>query len=622
MRHLEKHLNMDSHDFQENSEGTNNLDELPDIKIEFPKFILDDNLIKTDFLSDEDCSNEGHLTFDLHHDSDSSEELDSLTKSVRKNRRKAAAPQRAVQIEISQSGSMENSSESSQDNTDTLTFTNIQNLSLKLKVESLLDFGEADELCEDLLQNINEDDIFKDLQDEADGEAIDDEMIVNVKEEWRAHWGVKCNMCEQVFPFKTEFDKHYITNYNLIPVYTCTFCNKSAEKYSTFRSHCYRHITEGRYKCQYCPKGFSLQSMLHVHILAKHTKVKPHNCEECGKTFVTKPGLKIHLKKHKTETKEDYPCVECGKVLHTRGGLTSHMNVHRLGRRFMCDVCGKTFTQKVNMQQHVKQHTGDKPHCCNKCGKTFAEKSHLVRHYSFHSEVRPFKCEVCQKMYKTERCLKVHSLVHAAARPFVCGYCNKGFLSSTKLKQHYNIHTGERPYKCKYCERTFTNYPNWLKHTRRRHKVDHKTGAELQPKEEPPSTPSTPMALPATPTMSVSPPIVNPSATTILSSTSPQIISIGNTPLDTSADIVPVMSDVNFTKVEELLLQNGLFNFPLIDDKIFFSQQMDFLTGNTSNSVGLLVPYFQTQLPSHQTILQHTAQTILPVQLNDPSIFQ
>ncbi|XP_050502316.1 zinc finger protein 300-like [Diabrotica virgifera virgifera] len=626
MRHLEKHLNMDSHDFQENSEGTNNLDELPDIKleemkIEFPKFILDDNLMKTDFLSDEDSSSEAHLTFDLHHDSDSSEELDSLTKCVRKNRRKAAAPQRAVQIETSQSGSMENSSESSQDNTDTLTFTNIQNLSLKLKVDSLLDFGEADELCEDLLQNINEDDIFKDLQDEADGEAIDDEMIVNVKEEWRAHWGVKCNMCEQVFPFKTEFDKHYISNYNLIPVYTCTFCNKSAEKYSTFRSHCYRHITEGRYKCQYCPKGFSLQSMLHVHILAKHTKVKPYNCEECGKTFVTKPGLKIHLKKHKTETKEDYPCVECGKVLHTRGGLTSHMNVHRLGRRFMCDVCGKTFTQKVNMQQHVKQHTGDKPHICNKCGKTFAEKSHLVRHYSFHSEVRPFKCEVCQKMYKTERCLKVHSLVHAAARPFVCGYCNKGFLSSTKLKQHYNIHTGERPYKCKYCERTFTNYPNWLKHTRRRHKVDHKTGQELQPKDEPPSTPSTPTTLPATPTTSVSPPIVNPSATTVLSSTSPQIISIGNT-LDTSADIVPVLSDVNFTKAEELLLQNGLFNFPLLDDKILFSQQMDFLTANTSNSVGLLVPYFQAPLPSHQTILQHTAQTILPVQLNDPSIFQ
>lgn len=48
------------------------------------------------------------------------------------------------------------------------------------------------------------------------------------------------------------------------------------------------------------------------------------------------------------------------------------------------------------------------------------------------------------------------------------------------LQQHYNCHTGERPFACKYCDRTFTNYPNWLKHTRRRHKVDHKTGISLK----------------------------------------------------------------------------------------------------------------------------------------------
>ncbi|CAG9865360.1 unnamed protein product [Phyllotreta striolata] len=630
MRHLEKKLTMDSSD----SHALHNLDVLPDIKLEFSKFELDDNLIKTNFLSDEDSSSEANLVFDLNNESDSSEELDALSKTVRKNRRKASAPQRAVQIENCQSGSMENSSESSQDNTDNLTFTNIQNLSLKLKEDSLLDFAETDELCDDLLQNITEEDIFKDLQEEAGGETIDDEMIVNAKEEWRVHWGVKCNMCEQVFPFKTEFDKHYISNYKLIPVYTCTFCNKSAEKYSTFRSHCYRHITEGRYKCQYCPKGFSLQSMLHVHILAKHTKVKPYKCEECGKSFVTKPGLKIHIKKHKTETKEDYPCVECGKVLHTRGGLTSHMNVHRLGRRFMCDVCGKTFTQKVNMQQHVKQHTGDKPHCCNKCGKTFAEKSHLVRHYSFHSNIRPFKCDVCQKMYKTERCLKVHSLVHAAARPFVCGYCSKGFLSSTKLKQHYNIHTGERPYKCKYCERTFTNYPNWLKHTRRRHKVDHKTGEELPPKEgapkeEPPQTPSSAVgnALPGASTetveLNLTDAAVEPQqdlAENLLSVVTPQIIPI--TSVDNPGDMGPVISDASFNRAEEMLLQQGLFNFPLLDDKVLFGQPIDFLNTNSNASVGLLVPYFQAPLSNHQTILQHTTQAILPVQLNDPSIYQ
>lgn len=191
---------------------------------------------------------------------------------------------------------------------------------------------------------------------------------------------------------------------------------------------------------------------------------------------------------------------------------------------------------------------------------SFAEKSHLARHYSFHSDQRPFQCGVCQKMYKTERCLKVHSLVHAAARPFVCSYCNKGFLSSTKLKvntriktiyflinhflqQHYNIHTGERPYKCKYCERTFTNYPNWLKHTRRRHKVDHKTGENLGPKVPKEET---------------------------LQSNEVESVFLSD----------QLVADISLSKTEELLLQQGLLNFPLSDDKIVIPQQIDFLAGN------------------------------------------
>ncbi|EEZ98380.1 zinc finger protein 557 isoform X1 [Tribolium castaneum] len=570
MRHLEQEVSSSDQCKAEY------LDNFLEIKEEIPNLILDEceNFMKNEFTSDEESGSNLHL--DLNNDSESDEDDTAVKK--RRNRRKSLVPQKAVQLEVSQNGSMFSGSESSQDlieKTQSLcsSDTNIDKFLLSDNLNAL-EMPDNDDLL-----NINEEDIFKDLQEEADGEKLDDEILDNVKEEWRAHWGVKCNMCEQVFPYKTEFDKHYQDNYGLIPVYTCTFCNKTAEKYSTFRSHCYRHITEGRYKCQACPKGFSLQSMLHVHVLAKHTKAKPFKCDECGKSFVTKPGLKIHLRKHKTELKEDYPCVECGKILHTRGGLTSHMNVHRLGRRFMCDVCGKTFTQKVNMQQHVKQHTGDKPHGCDKCGKTFAEKSHLARHYSFHSDQRPFKCDVCQKMYKTERCLKVHSLVHAAARPFVCSYCSKGFLSSTKLKQHFNIHTGERPYKCKYCERTFTNYPNWLKHTRRRHKVDHKTGENLGPKVPKEET----------------------SQSTVIETT------------DTSEQLV---ADISLSKTEELLLQQGLLNFPLTDDKFVIPQQIDFLAGTSNNSVGVIVPYFQTSLPNHQTLIQGS-NNVMTMQFSD-----
>lgn len=92
---------------------------------------------------------------------------------------------------------------------------------------------------------------------------------------------------------------------------------------------------------------------------------------------------------------------------------------------------------------------------------------------------RPFACQQCDKKYKTKRDLKEHSFTHCIKRPFPCTFCPKSFISSSKLKQHLNIHTGARPYKCKYCPKDFTNFPNWHKHTRRFHKVDHRTGEPL-----------------------------------------------------------------------------------------------------------------------------------------------
>lgn len=119
------------------------------------------------------------------------------------------------------------------------------------------------------------------------------------------------------------------------------------------------------------------------------------------------------------------------------------------------------------------------------------------------------------------------------------------------FQQHYNIHTGEKPYACKYCERKFTNYPNWLKHTRRRHKVDHKTGKFLDVKN--PKVENQPSTLPHI-----------------------QEIRSDGPMIDTlQQELIP--NDIAFTKTEELLLQQSLMNYPLTDDK--FYQQLDLVSG-------------------------------------------
>ncbi|KAL1399241.1 hypothetical protein pipiens_002241 [Culex pipiens pipiens] len=323
------------------------------------------------------------------------------------------------------------------------------------------------------------------------------EQVKVVGKSKRTKLTITCHKCRRMFETKVEFEFHYRKAYNQEPVYACGQCDKQILQYKAYRLHCYRHSNSAtqRYTCAVCAKVFHQKSDLTRHEAIHETAAAPAaskqfeseqlpiGCDRCDAVFGSQAEVRVHVRKIHPVPKQMIECPDCGKFL-SAGSLYSHRKIHSVdGPRFRCEDCDKSFVQKINFIHHRKKHlpNDERPFQCSECDKAFFEKSHLQRHQFFHSEVRPFKCLSCGKCYKTERCLKVHSAVHSAARPFVCLECNKGFLSSSKLRQHTNIHSppGSRPFKCKYCARDFTNFPNWLKHIRRRHKVDHRTGEKL-----------------------------------------------------------------------------------------------------------------------------------------------
>ncbi|XP_052863393.1 zinc finger protein 3 homolog [Anopheles cruzii] len=307
---------------------------------------------------------------------------------------------------------------------------------------------------------------------------------------------INCCNCEKKFVSRSAYETHYRTNYQQEPIYGCPVCGKQIEQYRAYQLHSYWHINSARYRfpCQECSKTFHQKSDLARHqlthvaspasvggeLLGEDGKghIKVSVCSRCNESFETQSKLKVHMRKVHPVPKQLVECPDCGKYLSS-GSIYSHRKIHSDNPKFACGECGRTFVQKINLIQHCKTHIGLRPYQCGQCDKSFCEKAHLQRHLNYHSDERPYRCDSCGKCYKTERCLKVHSAVHTTERPFVCSECNKGFLSSSKLRQHSNIHSGLRPYKCKYCTRDFTNFPNWLKHIRRRHKVDHRTGEKL-----------------------------------------------------------------------------------------------------------------------------------------------
>lgn len=134
---------------------------LSDIKEEIPSLFLSAQYQPMkDFSSDDES--ELPLYFSESSDSDESDDSNKLNKS-RRNRRKPLLPQKTVQSEVSQTGSAGTSSECSQDASESIMLNFADTLIESAADGDFLEFADGD----DLLQDIDEENIFKGLQEEA-----------------------------------------------------------------------------------------------------------------------------------------------------------------------------------------------------------------------------------------------------------------------------------------------------------------------------------------------------------------------------------------------------------------------------------------------------------------------
>ncbi|XP_048003217.1 oocyte zinc finger protein XlCOF6-like isoform X10 [Leguminivora glycinivorella] len=165
-----------------------------------------------------------------------------------------------------------------------------------------------------------------------------------------------CDACEKVFRSTNAKNEHYALVHMRVKRHRCPHCPETFRNYFQRNKHVssIHGLKLKEFKCNLCPKVFTLSGKLGVHIRTVHLKLKRHACEVCEWKFYSKSELKEHMIRHGGERK--HQCSVCKKSYARKYTLREHMRIHEDDRRFVCATCGESFVQNCSLKHHVKVH--------------------------------------------------------------------------------------------------------------------------------------------------------------------------------------------------------------------------------------------------------------------------
>lgn len=191
-------------------------------------------------------------------------------------------------------------------------------------------------------------------------------------------------------------------------------------------------------------------------IVFKRDSDKKYICSECGKKFIEKHGLILHMRSHTGE--KPYKCKFCDKAYQHGSHLKDHVLSHHTPgyRPHVCEVCGKGFPIAARLRSHQRVHKKETPYKCKDCGKTFARIELLRQHLAYKKKGYDIICELCGHKFRENYSLKTHMLTKHGEPEFHCKYCDKKFFKKKNFNVHVNNHLGIHEYTCDCCGIAFS----------------------------------------------------------------------------------------------------------------------------------------------------------------------
>ena len=158
----------------------------------------------------------------------------------------------------------------------------------------------------------------------------------------------------------------------------CVKCRKVFDTDVELKNHEQSHLSSNVLMCDFCEFTTKTNGSLSCHIRCVHDETV-HVCDICSGSFKGKLKFDLHTKRTHAEMK---PCTECGYLVKN---ITRHIRTKHTAnadKKYKCDHCGKGFVEKQKLNIHMNSvHTKEtKYECRYNCGAASSEKGNRKKH--------------------------------------------------------------------------------------------------------------------------------------------------------------------------------------------------------------------------------------------------
>ncbi|XP_030366979.1 zinc finger protein 507-like [Strigops habroptila] len=207
-------------------------------------------------------------------------------------------------------------------------------------------------------QNASDDDILKELQDNAQCQNANDANIPG------------SNLVE------------YIPNTDR--PYCCRLCHCSSGNKGYIKQHLRVHHQRQPYQCPICEHIADNSKDLESHMI-NHCKTRIYQCKQCEESFHYKSQLRNH-EREQHSLPDIFSTATSNKLVVSKEVDEREGNKSSVQKLYRCDVCDYTSTTYVGVRNHRRIHNSDKPYRCSLCGYVCSHppslKSHMWKHAS------------------------------------------------------------------------------------------------------------------------------------------------------------------------------------------------------------------------------------------------